>query len=54
MVKKYIWVMNYINSLGYNTQFGYKEIIQLMKSDVYSEKYTGYSNAHIIIQEPYD
>ena len=47
--KKYVWKLSYANLTGYTIDFGYKKIVSLIKSKKYSEKYTGYINAGILI-----
>lgn len=49
--KKYLWQLTYAYSMGYIIDFGYKEINKLMVSTKFSEKYTGYITATILIPE---
>ena len=49
--KKYIWKLAYAHLLGYNVDFGYKQILDLQKSKKYSEKYTGYKSCSILVQD---
>ena len=41
----------YIKLIGYDVNFGYTQIITLMNSKKYSEKYTGYITSAILIPE---
>lgn len=40
-----------IKLMGFEVNFGYKELILLMQSDKFSEKYSGYIIAPILIPE---
>jgi len=40
--KKYIWKLLYIYVLGYEIDFGQIEAVDLINSNKFSEKYTGY------------
>ena len=47
--KKYIWKLLYIHMLGYDADFGHQEAINMICSPRYSEKYTGYMAASLLI-----
>ena len=49
--KKYVWKLLSIKLMGYDVNFGYKEVLLLLSSSKYSEKYTGYITAPILIPE---
>ena len=49
--KKYIWKLLFAYLNGYEVNFGYKEILTLVSSSKYSEKYTGYIASSILIPE---
>lgn len=49
--KKYVWKLLFARLNGYDVNFGYKEILTLVASAKYSEKYTGYVAASILIPE---
>lgn len=49
--KKYVWKLLFAKLNGYDVNFGYKEILTLIGSNKYSEKYTGYVAASILIPE---
>lgn len=49
--KKYIWKLLFARLNGYDVNFGYREILTLLGSNKYSEKYTGYVAASIMIPE---
>lgn len=49
--KKYVWKLLFARLNGYDVNFGYKEILTLISSTKYSEKYTGYIAASILIPE---
>lgn len=49
--KKYVWKLLFARLNGYDINFGYKEILTLVGSPKYSEKYTGYVAASILIPE---
>lgn len=43
-LKRYFWIMVFLNQAGYKCEFGQTQVLQLMASNVYSEKYTGYNS----------
>ena len=47
--KKYIWKLLYIHMLGYDADFGHIEAINMICSPRYSEKYTGYMAASLLL-----
>ena len=47
--KKYIWKLLYIHMLGYDADFGHLEAINMICSPRYSEKYTGYMAASLLL-----
>ena len=47
--KKYIWKLLYIHMLGYDADFGHLEAINMICSPRYSEKYTGYMSASLLL-----
>ena len=47
--KKYIWKLLYIHMLGYDADFGHMEAINMICSPRYSEKYTGYMAASLLL-----
>jgi AP-2 complex subunit alpha len=49
--KKYVWKLLYIQMLGYLVDFGQMESINLICSSKYSEKYTGYIAAALLLNE---
>ena len=48
--KKYVWKMLYMHMLGYEVDFGHEQAIQLMGSSKFSEKYTGYMSACLLVK----
>lgn len=49
--KKHLFKLLFAKLLGYDVNFGYKEIASLVKSTKYSEKYTGYITLGILVPE---
>lgn len=47
--KKYVWKLLYIHMLGYDADFGHLEAINMICSPRYSEKYTGYMAASLLL-----
>lgn len=47
--KKYIWKLLYIHMLGYDADFGHAEAINMICSPRYTEKYTGYMAASLLL-----
>lgn len=47
--KKYVWKLLYIHMLGYDADFGHLEAINMTCSPRYSEKYTGYMAASLLL-----
>lgn len=48
--KKYVWKLVYIHVLGYDVDFGHKEIIGLVKSSKIAEKQVGYVALSLLFQ----
>lgn len=48
--KKYMWMLAYAKITGYKIDFGHKQIGDLIDSDKYSEKYTGYVTTSILVE----
>ena len=49
--KKHLFKLLFVKLLGYDVNFGYKEIVSLVKSTKYSEKYSGYITLGILVPE---
>lgn len=49
--KKYVWKLLFAYLNGFEVNFGYKEVMTLVESTKYSEKYTGYVASSILIPE---
>lgn len=49
--KKYLWKLMFIKMMGVDVNFGYKEILALISSPKFSEKYTAYVTAGYIVNE---
>lgn len=49
--KKQIWQLAYAQSIGYIIDFGYNQILILINSSKFSEKYTGYVTTPFMIPE---
>lgn len=49
--KKYLWQLAFAQSIGYIIDFGYAQVVQLVKSNKFSEKYTGYITAGLLVPE---
>jgi AP-2 complex subunit alpha len=47
--KKYVWKLLYMHMLGYEVDFGYRDAVYLICSPKYTEKYTGYVSATLLL-----
>eukprot|EP00980_Cylindrotheca_fusiformis_P006242 scaffold1336_cov158-Cylindrotheca_fusiformis.AAC.4 len=48
--KKYVWKLVYIHVLGYDVDFGYPEVLALVRSNKYSEKCVGYTSLSLLLR----
>jgi len=48
--KKYVWKLVYIYMLGYDVDFGHREVVELVGSSKYSEKQVGYVAMSLLLK----
>ncbi|EFJ19547.1 hypothetical protein SELMODRAFT_233268 [Selaginella moellendorffii] len=52
--KKYVWKLLYIHILGYQLDFGHREVLSLVGSHKYAEKQVGYMVAGCLLHENHE